>query len=271
VNGPRLEPADLDGYLDRVGLADVDRTPTMSTLARVQEAHATHIVFENLDIHLGRGISIDVPSVFEKLVRDKRGGYCFEQNTLLGAALRTLGFEFVELGARVVIGGPPAMPARTHKCLAVAVDGDRWLVDAGFGAATPLCPVPLDATDVATFGAWTWRLEPRDGGMRALQLSQRDGWRDLYVFDEVPQYESDFIVGNHYTSTHPDSGFVRFLTVQRPGPEVQVVLRGTELSEFTLAGVTTTRVEEEDLLDVIRTRFGLQFPAGTVFRSPRGS
>jgi hypothetical protein len=40
----------------------------------------------------GNKISMDLPSVFDKLVTRERGGYCFEQNTLLAAALTTMGF-----------------------------------------------------------------------------------------------------------------------------------------------------------------------------------
>src|SRR4051812_45556722 len=97
-------PFDLDAYLARLGVTG-PLAPTPEALDRVHLAHASTIPFENLDLLLGRPIRIDVPSLQAKLVGDRRGGYCFEQNTLLAAALGAIGFRVTPLAARVRFGG----------------------------------------------------------------------------------------------------------------------------------------------------------------------
>src|SRR3954464_14618414 len=95
---------DLDAYLARIEYSG-PRDATAKTLRAVHRAHATHIPFENLDILLGKSIPLDLPSLQRKLVHDRRGGYCFEQNALLAAALESLGFKITRLAARVRFGG----------------------------------------------------------------------------------------------------------------------------------------------------------------------
>jgi N-hydroxyarylamine O-acetyltransferase len=113
--------SDLAEYLARVGLAAAP-APTAEGLAELHHAHATHIPFENLDVLLGRTIRLDPASLHQKLVRDGRGGYCFEQNLLLHHALTGLGFAVVRLAARVVWNRPPEAPIMplTHALLRVS-------------------------------------------------------------------------------------------------------------------------------------------------------
>src|SRR5438552_5613549 len=123
----------LDAYLARIGYTG-PREPTPAVLEAVHLAHATHIPFENLDIQLGRPILLDLASLQAKLVHGRRGGYCFEQNTLFAAALEQLGFRVTRLAARVRIGATRLSP-RTHMTLKVDVDEGSWLADVGFGGA----------------------------------------------------------------------------------------------------------------------------------------
>jgi N-hydroxyarylamine O-acetyltransferase len=115
-----------------------DFTPTLATLREVHLAHATHITFENLDILLGRPILLDLTSVTAKLIHACRGGYCFEQNTLLAAMLETIGFKVRRLAARVRMGSSEIRP-RSHMLLTVEVEGENWLADVGFGGDGLLC------------------------------------------------------------------------------------------------------------------------------------
>src|SRR5262249_24611720 len=94
---------DLDAYLARVGYTG-DRAPSLAVLDALHLAHATHVPFENLGILLGRPVLLDLESLQAKLVRGRRGGYCFEQNALLAAALEALGFAVTRLAARVRAG-----------------------------------------------------------------------------------------------------------------------------------------------------------------------
>src|SRR5262245_53551394 len=107
---------DLDGYLARIGYAG-PRRATRETLAALHEAHVGAIPFENLDILLGRQISLEPAALQLKLVSGRRGGYCFEQNTLFRAVLEALGFRVTALAARVRGGG--VLRPRTHMLLRV--------------------------------------------------------------------------------------------------------------------------------------------------------
>jgi N-hydroxyarylamine O-acetyltransferase len=155
--------------------------------------------------------------------------------------------------------------------LSVRADGVDWLADAGFGAGGLLEPLPIAPGSGAKQGAWEYRVV-EDGRERVLESRTATGWGALYGFTLEPQLPSDYVVGNHYTSTHPDSPFTRMVTAQKPGFETHWVLRGETLTERR-ADLSTveTRVEgAQALLSVLAVRFGLEFPAGTRFQPLHG-
>jgi N-hydroxyarylamine O-acetyltransferase len=256
---------DLDAYLTRIGQVG-PLAPTQQVLERLHLAQATHIPFENLDILLGRPIRLDLDSLQAKLVRDRRGGYCFEQNTLFAAVLEQLGFQVTHLAARVRLAAHRLLP-RTHMLLRVDVDGQPWLADVGFGGAGLLQPILLKAGQTRQQFAWSYRLE-EDNGLWVLQSLQQGAWTDLYAFTLEPQFPVDYEMANWFTSTHPDSIFVRLLLVQSPRPAARYLLRNRAFTGEHADGAAETRTlnDGEELLAVLAETFGLVFPPDTRFR-----
>jgi N-hydroxyarylamine O-acetyltransferase len=258
-------PIDLDAYLARIGYRGELR-PTGAVLRALHLAHKTHVPFENLDILLGRPIRLDPRSLQAKLVHGRRGGYCFEQNTLFGLALEQVGFKVTRLAARVRHGSERVLP-RTHMLLEVEADGAAWLADVGFGADGPLLPVPMAPGEPVRQFAWSYRMRTEPGA-RLLQLGDRDGWHDMYAFGAEPQLPVDFEVANHYTATHPESRFVQTLTAQRSTPEIRYRLVNWELTMDDGRTITSRAVGDSDeLIRVLCDTFGLEFPPGTRFNA----
>jgi N-hydroxyarylamine O-acetyltransferase len=221
---------DLDAYFDRIRWGG-GTAPTLATLAGLVEGHVRAIPFENFDVLLGRGIRLDLDALQAKLVRARRGGYCFEHCTLMQAVLRRCGFEVVAHTARVtMIGGREASP-RTHMFLDVALPEGRFVVDPGFGGLAPRHPVPLqdqDRSGDAAAGAWLrrddpfWVMHVRRGDVVS------EGW--ITTFDvDLP---IDFELGNHYTATHPASGFRNRLTMRAYVPGGRITLMNRELTRW---------------------------------------
>ena len=100
MNTEHRVPIDLDAYLCRIGYRG-DLNPSAATLRALHLAHAMHVPFENLDVLLGLPIKLDLESLQAKLVRSRRGGYCFEQNTLFAAVLEQIGFVLTAEGKAV--------------------------------------------------------------------------------------------------------------------------------------------------------------------------
>lgn len=198
---------DLGAYMERIGLAGAD-TPSWPEIHR---AHATSIAFENLDPHRGIPVSLAPEDLERKLVTKRRGGYCFEQNLLLAAALEQLGLGVEPMLARVRVGGAPAgaRPA-THLLLRVTdADGIRWHADVGFGLGTLLEPIPFgpDPDAVHRQSGWSFRVVA-DGAELVLQTLGGDGWSDVYGFVPQPAPRIDIEVSNWWTCTNPRSPFV---------------------------------------------------------------
>jgi N-hydroxyarylamine O-acetyltransferase len=260
---------DLEAYLARLGHQPAG-DGSIETLRGLHRAHALAIPFENLDILLGRPIRLDLESLQGKLVRGRRGGYCFEHNTLFAAALEALGLQVTTLAARVRMGrsGPTS---RTHMILEVEAAGERWLADVGFGGAGLLDPLPFASEEPVRQGAWKFRLQ-REGDLHVVQWLQAEGWQDLYAFNLEPQLAIDFEVANHFTSTWPGSPFVTGVRAQRPGLEERLDLSSEAFVVTRPEGEERTRVTSNDqLLDILATRFDLSFPSGTPLWSPPGA
>lgn len=222
---------DLPAYFERIGFT-AKPEPTVQTLHALQYAHTTTIPFENLEPVLHRPVLIDLPSVQDKIVRSRRGGYCYEHVGLFAAALERLGFGVTGLHGRVSMGARGFRPA-THALLRVTTaDDDRvWLCDVGFGAG-PLAPLELnpDAGEVRA-GDWRFRLEPTRGDLDTelwvLHHYARDGWIDRHSFTMNPQYPIDYAVGNHFVSTSPRSPFVSRPYIQRFRPDRHDIIDST--------------------------------------------
>jgi len=266
---------DVDAYLERIGYSGT-REPTLEILRGLHLAHATTIPFENLDILLGRPILLDLASLQAKLVRARRGGYCFEHNTLFAAVLEALGFRVTRLGARVLMGRPPTEPLPdTHMLLAVDVHGTPWLADVGFGGDGLPLPIPFEPGPAVEQMGRTYRLvvEPAPTGgaidspsSHVLQTLRAGDWFALYAFALERRSPVDYEMANWFTSTHPRSPFVQGVVAQRLFPDGWLTLHGLELTRSHTDGRSeTTMVSEDELLSVLAERFGLEFPLGTRF------
>ena len=207
----------LDDYLARIGFAG-PVGPDLATLAGIHAAHVNAIPFENFDPLLRRPVRLDLASVQEKLVDSRRGGYCFEHNTLLKSALDALGFKVTGLAGRVRWMSPPDSPLgpRTHMTLKVDLPGGAYLADVGFGACLLDSPLQLKTGVEQRTAMGTYRLSEADG-LFSLSAKQPAGWRTMYVFNLEPQIQSDYELGNWFTSTSPLVPFLSTLIMERIG------------------------------------------------------
>lgn len=262
-----MSDLDLGAYLARIGL-DGAFDPNVATLELLHVAHLRHIPFENLDVRLGRAIRLDVEALQEKLVHLRRGGYCFEQNSLFAAALRALGFTVDALEARVRPPEATQVLPRTHMVLRVRADGRSWLADVGFGGDGPLRPVVLQDEAIDCEDA-AYRVVRESEDVRVLQIRVPGGWRDLYAFSLTPALAVDLEVANHFTSTHPRSVFLQTLTVQLSRAEARHILRGRSYTVRSDKGEIRNELAVEKLPDLLRDTFGIDVPAADVLRAAR--
>jgi N-hydroxyarylamine O-acetyltransferase len=261
-------PFSADGYFARIGWSGA-RTPTFETLAEILRAHMTAIHWENLDVLLGRGVRIDLDSIYDKLVVAGRGGYCYEQSTLLAAGLAHLGFTPVAHAARVVYNRPRSEAARTHMFLTVPVDGAAYVLDPGYGGFGPLIPMPLAADAVFRDGRDAYRLLRRDREW-TLEADVAGVWTPLWISTLDPEPPIDFVMANHFTSTHPQSRFTTMLLLRALTPDGRRVTVANRDVTIARNGV----VEKQQLADRVALRqllskvFGIDLPEVERMRVP---
>ncbi len=247
---------DLDAYFDRIGYGG-PAGATAATLAAVHEAQVGAVPFENIDVLLGRPLDLSAEGIAAKIVGRGRGGYCYEQNLLLLAALRALGFEATALAARVRMGYGGMRP-RTHAALCVKADGKEWIADAGFGLMGLLVPLELRVGAEATLPLVSFRVAEEHGLEVMRARAEGEDWQDLYIFSREPQHEVDFVMANHFTATWPRSPFIRSLIVSRVRRVRRAVLIDRALSVTTPAGTLRRELADHDeLFDCLAREFAL--------------
>jgi len=271
---------DLAAYFARIGYTG-SQAPTLATLNAIMEQHVQSIPFENLDVLLNRPISIESMAIEDKLVHQRRGGYCFEHNTLFLCMLEALGFTVTAISARSRYQrtGKESLP-RTHVFLRVELEGESYLVDVGFGglSLTATLRLALDVSQdtpheprrIVSEGRWDgFELRAPDAVLLH-QAHFANSWHDLYEFTLEPMSPIDREMGNWYTSAHPGSHFREHLMVARATPDGRVTLCDSELIWRQRDGSAKSRILQthRELLDTLAEHFGLHFPGNTRFGCP---
>lgn len=267
---PVLDTIDLDAYFQRIGYrsglpaaAAHQPAPTLETLQAIHLCHAKAIAFENLSSWLKQPVLLDLQSLQQKLIYEQRGGYCFEQNTLLRSVLVALGFSVTSLAARVLWNVPEGtITPRSHMLLKVDIDGKPYIADVGFGGLTLTTPLSLVPDLEQSTSHEPFRLIAVDQ-YYLMQAYVGQDWKSLYRFDLQEQQIPDYEVSNWYVSTHPKSMFTTSLLAARPDVDCRYALRNNQFTTHYLDG----RVERQVLTTVEAARtvlenvFQLQLPA----------
>ena len=245
-----LDGPDLADYFARIGLPAAPQ-PGVAGLGALVRAHRLTIAFENLAIRQGRGIDLSLPAIVAKLVRGGRGGYCFEHNLLLSAALAALGVAHRPLLARVWLNLPAdTVPPRTHLFLAVEADGEIWLADAGFGGgyAPPLLlgeHPPVVGPDGSLHRLRRIGAPGSEQGEWLLERSADRGerWQPQYGFDTGHVAMADIECANHWTATRPGTRFTSLHIASRITPSGMISLVDRDWSELADGAMAHRRVE----------------------------
>jgi len=258
-----MHEIDLDAYFARIGHGG-STAPRLDTLRQVNLLHATAIPFENLDPLMRRPVRLDLHTLQQKLVHAGRGGYCFEQNTLLEAVLRQLGFAVRPLAARVLLNAPEGLVRpRAHMLLQVELAEGRYIADVGFGLLSLTAPLRFEPGTEQETPHGPYRLVPV-GREFQLQTKRPDRWTPIYQISLQEQAAPDWEVANWFTSTHPSSVFINSLMAARPDGALRYGLLNHNLSIHHPDGTIERRSLETpaEIASVLQQQFRVWLPDG---------
>lgn len=230
----------LDRYCARVGYAG-PRQPSLDVLRALHQRHSEAIPFENLNPLLGLPVPLDESSLERKMVDERRGGWCFEQNWLFRRALEAMGFQVRSFAARVLWGAPEGrIGARSHMVLEVRLDGRTCLADVGFGGVSLTGPLDFDRRDPQATPHEEFRLDVTDDGDYVLSV-RLEQWVPMYRFRREEHVLPDYEVSSFYLCHHPDSFFRRDLVCARSFPGGRLALRNRTLNIYRRGQPADTR------------------------------
>ncbi|XP_028288233.1 arylamine N-acetyltransferase, pineal gland isozyme NAT-10-like [Parambassis ranga] len=261
---------DVEKYLSRIGFAG-PAEPSLELLRSIHRCHLLSVPFEDLTIHSGGRIQLDLPIVYDKIVNQGRGGLCFENNGLFSWLLIKLGFRVTLISGQVKNSftgryGPPF----DHLIIVVCLEGRRWLCDVGFGVPGFTAPLSLETSGPQEQGHRVYRIR-ESTGMRFLEWQREENrgaegdWSEIYKFTLEPRCMEDFREMCQYHQSSPSSKFFckSLCTVLTPGGRLTYVGRRLITTTFpteATGGVieTSTRdLKEEEIPDILAEKFGI--------------
>ena len=196
---------DTKAYLKRIGYRGSIQ-PNTDTLRSLHRRQLLSIPFENLDIHLGRPIILNEASLYDKIIKHHRGGFCYELNGLFAALLSEAGYSVSMLSARVAKKDGGFSPDFDHMTLLVQLQ-HPWLVDVGFGDSFTE-PKQLDISSPQADRGKEYRFSRKDGWILLSRRPKRESaWEPQYKFSLRPRKLKDFIPRCRWQETSPHSHF----------------------------------------------------------------
>ncbi len=215
---------DVDAYLERIGLKGEKIENSKEGLDRVLEAHLLHIPFDDLDVWaLGACPSLAVEDLFNKIIVNKRGGYCFELNSLFKAFLLSLGFDAYTVICHLN-SSMDAMSVPAHCCVIVRIGDKKYFTDVGFGGKVPNKAVEFDGDihdgyRVGTEGYYTY-VEDLTG----------EEVKRTFIFKDIPALPVELMPLNFNISQKPGTRFREVPLLSLRYPDGNVTAAGKSLT-----------------------------------------
>lgn len=210
--------AKLENYL-QIDSSRYNR-PSIEALNYYATRFMLTVPFENIDVQNSKPISINIDALFNKIVHDKRGGFCYELNTFFKAYLQQKGFNPELMSATIHTPGGGRSLNGSHASLVVSINDVFYVTDVGFGDL-PLHAIPITSsehtqpiTDIS--GTFRAIFNNEDKDIFYVQKFENDHWHTKYEAEFKPKQIEDFNSNIEYNQTHPDSIFVQHLLITMP-------------------------------------------------------
>jgi N-hydroxyarylamine O-acetyltransferase len=252
---------DVQAYLKRIGYAGTPQ-PTADTLRALHLAHLYAVPFENLDIHLGRPLSLELPALFDKIVGRRRGGFCYELNGLFASLLEAFGYTVTHLSARVANADGSLGPEFDHlalwvECPAGGAPAERWLADVGFGDSF-VEPLRLEPGREQSQGPWTYWLEARDAGFVLWRRDLGGALERQYAFTLQPRrFAADYEPMCRYQQTSPQSHFTQHRVCTLATPAGRITLSDGRWIVTEHGQRRERAIGDDEFWRIVNTDFGM--------------
>lgn len=247
----------IKSFLSRIGMEGEAVGKDLAFLSRLQEQFVLTVPYENLDILCGKPLSLSKEDIYEKIVKDCRGGYCFEVNALLHHMLEEMGFCVKSCFARF-LRGESEIPFRRHRIVIVTLNGKDYMMDVGVGQIAPRFPLCLEEGLEQAQNGELYRFA-RDPALGWVLFDFHKGeWRQYISFEDAAQYEIDFAPTSFWCEKHEDSPFNKKPMLAIKTREGRKTVDGDLYKVFV--GDTCVHEEKTDearMRTVMREEFGL--------------
>lgn len=254
---------DLQLYLNRLGIKH-SLTCNENSLFEIQTHQLKTLAFENLDCLMDKEILLNTAHLQDKIIAGKRGGYCFELNSLLLEGLKIVGYEARPILSRVMYRGTGINP-KTHIFIMVSLNNKKYIVDAGFGGPGIFTPMPfeLDRIDSQINGQFKIEADKEFGYILKKETSEKGVWQNVYAFTEDQVYPADLAMSNFYTSKVPDSHFRHNLIAALFTEQGRLTLLNRRFSTVLNNGHVDIQeiATEQELRQIVTTKFNLKIPS----------
>lgn len=196
----------IQKYLDRIKYySEVELSKEV--IFRLQKQHLLNIPFENLDIHFGTKIKLDLDKIFQKIIIEKRGGFCYELNSLFNELLKEIGFNTFLISGRVYNENGTYGQEFDHMAIIAMLESKIYLVDVGFGKFTlePL-EIVTDIAQIDNYGTFiidrfddnNYRVNKLKGELRKPEYIFNLNRRQLTEFEEMCDFHQSS-QNSHFT------------------------------------------------------------------------
>lgn len=251
-----MEKMKVEKYFKRIGLEMPETiVPDGELLKKLHFAHCTTVPYENLDIIRGIPLRLDDEGLYQKVVEEGKGGYCFELNGLFAWLLRELGYKVTEYASRY-LRGESSIPMRRHRVLRVEATDGVYCADVGIGEVCPRYPLRLvEGLEQPQFDE-CYRFDKDEFLGWVLMDYYKGQWRQFYSFTEEPQLPQDYVALSCYCEKHPDSPFIHAEMFSLKTAAGRITLDGNVYKEFK-DGEVTVRELSDDEMPAAYAKFGL--------------
>lgn len=252
---------DLKEYLNRIGFTGQYDKANLDSLFTIHKLHVMNIPFENLSVHCGEKNTMDLHTIYDKIVKSNRGGWCCENNLLFSWVLREMGYKFTILGAKVFNTlEKEYLPMESHLINLVEIDGKPYIADVSFGVSYQIWhplelisgkdqPQPSGVFRLMNDGM-KWVLEKtgrkqvvQDKAFANSSLIDKRLTKTMYSFTLTPRDADHFLETSEDLQTNPESLFMLKSICSLQMPTGFRALIGWTYSEVTFK-------EDTDLVDM---------------------